>query len=67
MAPHAVYLINKFSAIEQTQDYAFFSEAPKIARSGATSVTFSNVFQSTTLAREESWSLGLTDNYYACT
>lgn len=66
MASNNIYLINKFSKSEQFQDYALFSEAPRVARSSANGPVYSNVFQSTTLARDETWNLGMNNTYYAC-
>lgn len=66
MATNNIYLINKFSKGEQFQDYALFSEAPKVSRGSAKGPIYSNVFHSTTLARDEAWNLGVNNSYYAC-
>lgn len=62
-----IFFINKYSKPGQYQDYAFFSDLPKLAPNPTGAPIYSNVFQSTTLTRDEDWTVGMTNTYYACT
>lgn len=66
MAANNIFFVNKYSAGSKTQDYAFFSALPKLCHNPTGSPIYSNVFHSTTLSKDETWSIGMTNSYYAC-
>lgn len=66
MASYNIHIINRFSRTGKDQDYAFFSEAPRLYNNPGFSPVYSNVFQATTLSKDETWTIGMTKNFYAC-
>ncbi|KAK5945341.1 hypothetical protein PMZ80_002545 [Knufia obscura] len=65
MATCNIFFVNKYSQPGQYQDYSFFSDLPKVAPNPTGAPIHSNVFQSTTLTRNEDWSIGMTSTHYA--
>ena len=63
MTTYSIYFENQS---ESTQNYALFSEVPKISSNVGSPIAYSNVFHSWSVANDGNWSIEITKTYYAC-
>ncbi|KAK5075091.1 hypothetical protein LTR64_001296 [Lithohypha guttulata] len=65
MTTYNIHFINKYSQAGSNQDYAIFSDLPKLSHNPSSSPLYSNVFRATSLTRGESWNIGISNRHYA--
>jgi hypothetical protein len=63
MTTYSVYFSNGYGS---TQNYGFFSSAPKVTGNVGNAKVSSNIWLSQSVANDGNWTIDITNTYFAC-
>jgi hypothetical protein len=67
MPTYSIYFTNNYSDPGQSQDYAFFCDAPTVTSTAGTVTTYSNTFLTSKLVAGQNWNIDIAKTFYGCT